>query len=118
VGTPEGPHEVAGLPVANPPANLLHRELGLDQEAPRLRHAPLGDPLLHCASRLAPNYRREVASRQAHRPCYVPERDGLVVAIRYEAEDLGEQGLVLERAVVLAVSAVGVAVLVSGRSKG
>jgi hypothetical protein len=41
-----------------------------------------------------------------------------VVAIRYEAEDLGEQGLVLERAVVLAVSAVGVAVLVSGRSKG
>jgi hypothetical protein len=118
VGTPEGPHEVARLPVADPPANLLHREVGLDQEAPRLRHAPLGDPLLHRPPRLAPDYRGEVPPRQAHRPRHVPKRDRFVVAILYEAEYLGEQGLVLERAVVLAVSAVGVAVLVSGRSKG
>src|SRR5215204_3771613 len=96
VGAPEGPHKVARLPVANPPANLLYREVGLDQEAPRLCHAPLGDPLLHRSPRLAPEDRGEVTSRQAHRPCHVPERDGFMVAILDEAEDLGEQGLVLE----------------------
>jgi hypothetical protein len=31
VGPPEGPHEVARLPVADPPTNLLHREVGLHQ---------------------------------------------------------------------------------------
>src|SRR5215203_6875610 len=96
VGTPEGPHEVARLLVADPPANLPYREVGLDQEAPRLCHAALGDPLLHCASRLAPYDRREMTRRQAHRPRHVPERDVLAVALLYEAEDLGEQGLVLE----------------------
>src|SRR5215217_8966534 len=45
---------------------------------------------------LAPDDRSEVASRQAHRPRHVLERDTLAVAILDEAEDLGEQGLVLE----------------------
>src|SRR5215207_8734154 len=96
VGAPEGLHEVTRINVADPPADLLHRQVGLDQETPCLRHAALGDPLLHCPSRLAPYDRGEVAPRQAHRPRHVLERDALVVAILDEAEDLGEQGLVVE----------------------
>src|SRR5215208_2226533 len=84
VGAPEGPHKVARLPIANPPANLLNRTVALDQQPARLCHAPLGDPLLHRASRLAPEDRGEVASREAHRPRHVPKRDGFVVAILYE----------------------------------
>src|SRR5919112_4564066 len=95
VGAPEGPHEVARLPVANPPANLLNRKVALDQQTTRLCHAPLGDPLLHRASRLAPDYRGEVPWREAHRSRHVPQTDGFVVAILYEAKDLGEQWLIL-----------------------
>src|SRR5215216_5457677 len=63
---------------------------------PRLHHTTLGNPLLHCAPRLAPENRGEVARRQAHCPRHVLERDTLAVALLDEAEDLGEQGLVLE----------------------
>jgi hypothetical protein len=43
----EEPHEVAGIAVTDPMADLLNREVGLNQEAPRFRHSALGDPLLH-----------------------------------------------------------------------
>src|SRR5829696_5952415 len=82
VGTPEGPHEVAWIPIADSSAYLLHRQVGLDQETPRLCHAPLD--------------RGQVASRQAHCLRHVPERDGFVIAILYVAEDLCKQGFVLE----------------------
>jgi hypothetical protein len=96
VGASKGPHEVARVAVADPPADLLHCQVSLDQETTRLCHAALGDPLLHCPPRLTPDDRGEVAPRQAHRPRHVPERDALVVAILEKAEDLGEQGLIVE----------------------
>src|SRR5829696_9441144 len=96
VGAPERSHEVTRVTVADPPANLLHCQVGLDQETPRLRHAPLGDPLLHRPSRFAPDDRGEMAPRQVDRPRHVLKRDRLAVALLDEAEDLCEQGLVLE----------------------
>src|ERR687897_1258229 len=96
VGASKGPHEVARVAVADPPTHLLHCQVSLDQETTRLRHAALGDPLLHRPPRLTPDDRGEVAPRQAHRPRHILERDGLAVAIFYEAEDLSEQWLVVE----------------------
>lgn len=45
VGAPEVPGEVARVAVADPAADLLYREVGLDEQLARLGHAPLGDPL-------------------------------------------------------------------------
>src|SRR5918995_6065366 len=96
VGASEGPHEVARVAVAEPSPYLLHCQVSLDQETTRLCHAALGDPLLHRPPRLTPDDRGEVAPRQAYSPRYVPERDALVVALLDKAEDLGEQGLIVE----------------------
>jgi hypothetical protein len=41
VCAPEGPHEASGISVAGPPADL-HGKIGLDQQTPRLGHAPAG----------------------------------------------------------------------------
>ena len=65
MGAPEGSHEVAHVPLADPTADLLNRQVGLDQEAPRLHHETLDNPLLHRAARLTPDERGEVARRQA-----------------------------------------------------
>jgi hypothetical protein len=88
VGAPKGPHEVARVAVSNPPANLLHRQVGLDQQTPFLRHAALGDPLPDRPPRLMPYDRGEVALRQAYRSRHVLERDPLAVApsCGFEAE--------------------------------
>src|ERR687898_579306 len=96
VGASKGSYEVARVAVADPPTDLLHCQVSLDQETTRLRHAALGDPLLHRPPRLTPDDRGEVAPRQAHRPRHVLERDGLAVVLLYKAEDLGEQGLIVE----------------------
>src|SRR5918995_3143165 len=80
VGAPKGPHEVARVAVADLPADLLNRQVGLDQETTRLHHAALGNPLLHRPPRLTPYDRGEVARRQAYRPRHVLERDALAVA--------------------------------------
>src|SRR5918995_4255466 len=96
VGASKGSYEVARVAVADPPADLLHCQVSLDQETTRLCHAALSDPLLHRPPRLTPDDRGEVAPREAHRTRHVPQRDALTVAILYEAEDLGEQGLVVE----------------------
>jgi hypothetical protein len=37
VGAPEAPHEVGWVAVADPLADLLYCQVGLDQQAPRLR---------------------------------------------------------------------------------
>src|SRR5918993_1718978 len=81
VGTPEGPNEVARVPVADPSADLLYCQVSLDQETTRFHHAALGNPLLHRPPRLAPDDRGEVAPREAHRPRHVPQRDALAVAL-------------------------------------
>ena len=65
MGAPEGSHEVAHVALADPSADLLNRQVGLDQEAPRLHHATLADPLLHRPSHLTADNRGEVTRRQA-----------------------------------------------------
>src|ERR671921_1794242 len=96
MGALKGPHEVARIAVANPPADLLNRQVRFDQETLRLHHAALGDPLLHRPPRLTSDNRGEVTRREAHRPRHVLERDALAVVLLDKAEDLGEQGLILE----------------------
>jgi hypothetical protein len=76
--------------------DLCHRQVCLGQEVPRLLKAALGDPLLHRASRLAPDDGGQVARGEADRPGHVLERNGIPVALFYAAEDLGEHGLVVE----------------------
>src|SRR5215218_4936539 len=92
----EHPYEVVRIGVPHSPADLLNREVGLDQQLVRLRHAPFADPLQNCPPRLAPDDRGEVPRRESHGPCDVLERDRLVVAFLDEAEYPGDQGLVLE----------------------
>src|ERR671917_959258 len=96
VDVPEGPHEVARVSVADPPADLLHGEVRSEQEATRLGHAALRDPLQDGPPRLAPDDGGEVPGREAHRPGHIFEGDRLAVTLLDEAEDLREQGLVLE----------------------
>src|SRR5215207_9584294 len=96
VGATEVPDEVGGVRVAYPPAHLLHRQVGLDQQLARLGHAALGDPVLHGATRLAPDDRGQVPRRQAYHPRHVLERDPPAVVFLYEAEDLGEERFVPE----------------------
>ena len=76
--------------------DLVEEEVGLDQETTCLCHAAFADPLLHRPPCLTPDNRGEGARRQTHCPRHVLERDALAVALLDEAEDLGEQGLVLE----------------------
>src|SRR5215203_7538368 len=90
----ELPYEVVRISVPYPPADLLNREVGLNQQPARLRHAAFGDPLQNRPPRLAPDDRGEVPRRESHGPCDVPERDRLVVALLDEAEDPGDQRLV------------------------
>jgi hypothetical protein len=80
-GASKGPHEIAWVAVADPPANLLHCQVSFDQETTRLCHAALGEPLQNRPPRLTPDDRGEVAPRQAHRPrhalCHVDACFGL-----------------------------------------
>src|SRR5215203_1053418 len=92
----EYPYEVVRIGVPHSPADLLNREVGLDQQLVRLRHAPFADPLQNCPPRLAPDDRGEVPRRESHGPWDVLERDRLVVAFLDEAEYPGDEGLVLE----------------------
>src|SRR5215216_599822 len=92
----EHPYEVVRISVPYPPADLLNREVGLDQQPAGLRHAAFADPLQNRAPCLAPNDRGEVSRRETHGPCDVLERDRLVVAFLDEAEYPGDEGLVLE----------------------
>lgn len=66
MGTPKGPHEVARVSVADPPADLLHGEVRSDQEATRLGHAALRNPLQDGLPRLAPDDGGEVSGRKAN----------------------------------------------------
>jgi hypothetical protein len=77
-------------------ADLLHREVGLVQKAPRLGHAALGDPLLYRPSCPTLDDRGEAARREVNRPRHVLKRNGISVALLDEAEDLDQQGLVVE----------------------
>jgi hypothetical protein len=78
VGTPEGPHEVARVSEAAPPADLLYRKIGFDQQTPRLCHAALGDPLLNRSPRLAPNHRGGIVTALvAERLCASPYERGV-----------------------------------------
>ena len=99
VGAPKRPRKVAPVSVAHLPADLLRRKIGLDQEAPRLGHAALGDPPQDGPPRFAPNHRGEVPWREAHRSSHVLERDGFAVALLDEAEDLGQLLQTLQGAV-------------------
>src|SRR5215208_8032211 len=96
VAAAEHPYEVVRIGVSYPPADLLNREVGLDQQPARLRHAAFGDPLQNRPPRLAPDDRGEVPRRETHGPWDVLERDRLVVAFLDEAEYPGDQGLILE----------------------
>src|SRR5215212_5226205 len=96
VAAAEHPYEVVRIGVSYPPADLLNREVGLNQQPARLRHAAFGDPLQNRPPCLAPNDCGEVPRRETHGPCDVLERDRLVVAFLDEAEYPGDEGLVLE----------------------
>src|SRR5215207_822254 len=96
VSAAEHPYEVVRISVPYSPADLLDREVGIDQQPARLRHAPFADPLQNRPPRLAPDDRGEVSRREPHGPCHVLERDPLVVALLDEAEYPRDQGLVLE----------------------
>src|SRR5215217_869884 len=91
----EHPYEVVRISVPYPPADLLNREVGLDQQPAGLRHAAFADPLQNRAPCLTPNDRGEVSRRATQGPCAVPARDRSGVAFVNEAEYPGDEGLAL-----------------------